>query len=267
MSSWQYRKFCVVTASLTPPTGSHSWIRRRYSAVRRSCSANVTAATPRQPMPRSAASSSVPGVVTVTHSGGCGSCTGVGSTRRSGIRQPMPSWANGSPDHILGSTCTYSSHVCLVRSGSTSKPPSSVHVDDRAVPTLEPPAGEDVERGGPLGDAHRVVHLRDAHDGAVADPDPLGAGGDRGQEHLRRRAVAVALEEVVLDRPHPVEAELVGEDRLLEGVLVHEALAVAVERRGHGELEEDAEAHEPQLRPPPGAPTGRAGRRRSGWAA
>ena len=90
-------------------------------------------------MPRSAASSSVPGVVTVTHSGGCGSCTGVGSTRRSGIRQPRPSWANGSPDHIFGSTWTNSSHVCLVRSGSTSNPPSSVHVDDRAVPTSSRP--------------------------------------------------------------------------------------------------------------------------------
>ncbi len=90
-------------------------------------------------MPRSAASSSVPGVVTVTHSGGCGSCTGVGSTRRSGIRQPKPSCENGSPDHIFGSTWTNSSQVCLVRSGSTSNPPSSVHVDERAVPTSSRP--------------------------------------------------------------------------------------------------------------------------------
>ena len=96
-----------------------------------------------------------------------------------------------------------------------------------------------------------------AHDGAVADADPLGPGGDGGEEHLRRRAVAVALEEVVLDRPHPVEAQLVGEDRLLEGVRVHEALAAAVERRGHGELEEDAESHGPSIADRTGTSTGR----------
>ena len=197
-------------------------------------------------MPRSAASSSVPGVVTVTHSGGCGSWTGVGSTR---ARASASRGRRGErlADHIRGSTWTYSSHVCLVMSGSTLKPPSSVHVDDAGRAELQPPAGEDVERRGPLGDAHRVVHLRHAHDGAVADADPLGPRRDRGEEHLGRRAVAVALEEVVLHGPHPVEAELVGEDRLLHRVLVDLPLGRAVERRGHGQLEEDAEPHGPSF--------------------
>ena len=53
-----------------------------------------------------------------------------------------------------------------------------------------------------------------------------------GQEHLGRRAVRVLLEEVVLDRPHGVEAELVGETHLLEGVLVHDALDSVVRTGG-----------------------------------
>ena len=128
-------------------------------------------------------------------------------------------------------------------SGSAPKPPSSVHVDDRAVPSIEPAAGDDVERGRPLGDADRVVHLRHAHDGAVADADALGPRGDGGEEHLGRRAVRVLLEEVVLDRPHRVEAELVGQHRLLERVVVRLLLAGARQRRRHRQLEEDAELH------------------------
>ena len=84
-------------------------------------------------MPRSAASSSVPGEVTVTHSGGCGFCTGLGSTARSGIEKHVPCHDMRSSVHILGSARMYSSQVCLVVSGSTSKPASSVQVDERAL--------------------------------------------------------------------------------------------------------------------------------------
>ena len=55
---------------------------------------------------------------------------------------------------------------------------------------LEAAAGEDVEHGGPLGDADRVVELRDADDDAVADPDVLRLHGAGGEEQLGRRAVA-----------------------------------------------------------------------------
>ena len=88
---------------------------------------------------------------------------------------------------------------------------------------LEPAARDDVERGAPLGDADRVVHLGHADDRAVADADALGLRRHRGEQHLGRRAVRILLEEVVLDRPHPVEAELVGEARLLERVAVDAA--------------------------------------------
>ena len=65
----------------------------------------------------------------------------------------------------------------------------------------------------------------------------------RGEHHLGRRAVRVLLEEVVLDRPHPVEAELVGEARLLERVAEHAGLDLGRERARRGHLEEDAELH------------------------
>ncbi len=90
-------------------------------------------------MPRSAASRSVPGEVTVTHSGGCGSCTGLGTTGRSGKENVVPSYAVRSSVQSLGSTCTYSSQEIFVLSGSALNPPSSVMVEARAVPTSRRP--------------------------------------------------------------------------------------------------------------------------------
>ena len=68
-------------------------------------------------------------------------------------------------------------------------------------------------------------------------------GRDRAVEHLGVGAVRVLLEEVVLDRPHAVPAELVGEDRLLEGVVERLALAVGVPRSGDRDLVEQRELH------------------------
>ena len=56
-------------------------------------------------------------------------------------------------------------------------------------------------------------------DDAVAEADVLGPLRHGGQEHLGRAGVAVLLQEVVLDLPHVVEAEPVGQLDLLEGVL------------------------------------------------
>src|SRR5207253_5921222 len=65
----------------------------------------------------------------------------------------------------------------------------------------------------------------------------------RGEEHLRGRTVRVLLEKVMLDRPDVVEAELVGELHLLEGVVVHGALGLARPRARDRELVEEAELH------------------------
>ena len=82
----------------------------------------------------------MPGLVTVTHMGGCGFCTGLGRTLRSGIEKQRPSYAKGSSAHMRGSTRTNSSQVFLVSSGSTWKPPSSVQVEERAVPNSRRPS-------------------------------------------------------------------------------------------------------------------------------
>ncbi len=82
----------MLTWSLTnAPTGSQERIRRRYSAMRFSCSANCPNVSPRLPRPRSAASSSVPGEVTATQSGGCGRWYTLGTIVRSGMDQNSPS--------------------------------------------------------------------------------------------------------------------------------------------------------------------------------
>ena len=47
-----------------------------------------------------------------------------------------------------------------------------------------------------------------------------GLRGHRREEYLGRRTVRVLLEEVVLDRPDVIEAELVGQPALLERVVV-----------------------------------------------
>ena len=71
--------------------GVQFWMRARYSWTRSSCALNVVKFTPSAPMPRSAASNSVPGVDTATHSGGCGFWYGLGSTARVGIEKNSPS--------------------------------------------------------------------------------------------------------------------------------------------------------------------------------
>ena len=108
---------------------------------------------------------------------------------------------------------------------------------------LEAAAGQDVEHRGPLGGADRVVELRHADDDAVADADVLRLHRAGGEEQLGRRAVRVLLQEVVLDRPHRVEAELVGQADLLQRVQVHLPLGLVGPRPRYRQLVEDAELH------------------------
>ena len=74
--------------------------------------------------------------------------------------------------------------------------------------------------------ARRVVERRRRLHDAVPEPDVLGALRRGGEEHLGRARVRVLLEEVVLDLPHVVDAERVGELDLLERVLDQLVLAV-----------------------------------------
>src|SRR5207244_4065758 len=106
---------------------------------------------------------------------------------------------------------------------------------------------DDVEGSGALGDADRVVDLRHANDDPVTDADALRLDSAGCQEDLRRGAVRVLLQEVVLDGPYLVEAKLIGEPHLFERPLVDSAFGLPVPRARDRNLVEDSELH----RPPP----------------
>jgi hypothetical protein len=88
-----------------------------------------------------------------------------------------------------------------------------------------------------------MVELRHADHDAVAHADVLRDHGAGGEEQLRRRAVRVLLEEMVLDRPDMLEAKLVGQPHLLEAVVVNLPLAFARPWPRHGDFVEDPELH------------------------
>jgi hypothetical protein len=114
-----------------------------------------------------------------------------------------------------------------------------------AAAEVDPPAGQQIERGDAFGDTGGMVERRRGQDHSVAEADARRALAARGQEDLRRRRVAVLLEEVVLDLPHVLEAQGVGERDLLERVLKQPVLRAVRPRSAHLVLVEDAELHGP----------------------
>ncbi len=108
-------------------------------------------------------------------------------------------------------------------------------------PELEAPTRDQVEGRRALGDADGVVHLAHTDDGAVANPDLLRLHGAGRQKDLGRARVRIAFEKMVLDGPDRVEAELVGEPHLLEGVLEDLRLVLRGEGTRRRQFVEDAE--------------------------
>ena len=88
-----------------------------------------------------------------------------------------------------------------------------------------------------------MIERRWRLDDAVAETHLLGALRHRGQEDLRRARVAVLLEEVVLDLPAVLDAELVGELALLQRVLQQRVLGVLVPGTRELVLVEQPELH------------------------
>ena len=82
-----------------------------------------------------------------------------------------------------------------------------------ADPEIEPPAGQQVEGRGLLGQQHRVVPRQDQHGGAEAQG--RGAGAEPGQQVEAGRNLAEAGE-MVLDDKGRVEAERLGLDIVLD---------------------------------------------------
>ena len=120
-----------------------------------------------------------------THNGGCGFCSGLGTTLRGGILSHGPSQpANGSSTIMRGHGIEV---VGPLRALRVPVDPESLELGHRrrlAGAEVDPSVRQQVERGDPLGDARRVVDLdRQLHD-AVAEPDALGALAARGEEEL-----------------------------------------------------------------------------------
>ena len=108
---------------------------------------------------------------------------------------------------------------------------------------LDAPARHEIEHRHLLGHARRMlVAGRDRHD-PEAQANVAGALARRAQEDLGRRRVRVLLEEVVLDLPHVVQAQAVGQLHLLERLGDQALLGAVVPGAGELVLVEDAEAH------------------------
>ena len=82
---------------------------------------------------------------------------------------------------------------------------------------LRPAVGYRVERGEVVVQPHRVLGAQDGHGGP--EPDPFGAAGDRGEDHMSRRIHE--LRAVVLADVERVDPDGLGEHRLLDGVADH----------------------------------------------
>ena len=80
-------------------------------------------------------------------------------------------------------------------------------------------------------------------DDAVPDADVLREHRARGEEELGRGAMRVLLEEVVLDRPDLVEAQLVRQLHLLERIVVDGALRLTRPGARDRQLVEESEFH------------------------
>ena len=107
-------------------------------------------------------------------------------------------------------------------------------------------SGTDPEEGAALAIGH--LNLLSVAFGVLF----IGLGVDFGvhlcmsyQEQLGRGAMRVLLEEVVLHHPDRVEADLVGNARLLECVLDGASLGLGRERPRDRQLVEDSELHTP----------------------
>ena len=100
---------------------------------------------------------------------------------------------------------------------------------------------QEIEHGDALGNARGVIggELQDA----VAEADAPGALAGGGEKRLRRGAVRVLLEEVVLHHPRVVVADPVGQLDLRQGIPIELVLPILGPGPRQLQLIEDAELH------------------------
>ena len=201
--------------------------------------ANVSA-----PMPFCAARRIVSRREQATHSGGCGFWTGLGTTLRGGILTYSPSTpVNGCSTMQRSATSRPFEPLLALQRGVDAEAGQLGLAGGLARAEVDPTVRHQIEHRHPLGGAGRMVEVGRGEDDAVTEPDALGALAAGGEEHLGRRRVAVLLEKVMLDLPHVLDAETVGERHLLERVLDEPLLALRFPGPAHLMLIEDPELH------------------------
>ena len=149
--------------------------------------------------------------------GGCGCCTGRGSSVASRTWKCSPSNVNPSVVSSPRTICTASSNASTRSfSAGNGMPSSRCSSSNHAAPydELEPAARRVVDRDG-LGREHRRVAVGHAGD-EQAEAHPLGDAAPRGERRVALEALpgAVAVHRLeVVEAPDAVEAEPVGELR------------------------------------------------------
>ncbi len=119
------------------------------------------------------------------------------------------------------------------------EPEQRERFDERAPPEdhLGTAVRDGVEGGEALEDPDRVVGAE--HGDRRAEPDPLGAAGDRGQDHFRSRHGEVVA--MMLADADEVDPDGIGEDGLLDDVADDLRLGQAPAVRVDGDVAEGVE--------------------------
>ena len=123
---------------------------------------------------------------------------------------------------MRGIISTASAHRGRVCSGRHPETEDLVHGGGAAGAELDAAIGHDIEHADSLGHPNRMIE-RQHHD-AMADANAFGAAGHASEENLGRGAVGEFVEEVMLDGPHRIEAEAIGEFDLLERLAINVGL-------------------------------------------
>jgi len=170
------------------------------------------------PIPCSAALRMVARFEQAVHSGGCGFLGGLGHDVAGGHGEELarvPRVGSGAQHlcHLPGGLIGHRLFVVRVEL----EPEDLRRRARRADAPFDAAVADQIERGQSLGHPGRMVVLRWHEPDAMTDADVRRQRRGGGQEHFGRRGVGVLLQEMVLGRPHVLDAQFVGQDRLLEG--------------------------------------------------
>ena len=230
------------------PTGCARVSPSRYRSIRSfSASGPTPSVNDSSPTPISPVSVCPSGLTVACQIGGWGCWNGFGETRRRGIRQNSPSSSISSSVHARTIDVERLGRHRTGLLGIDAEPAELFPRPRPPDPELQPPVAQEVDGGGLLGDADRVVVRVGDEPDAVADPHAPGDRGDVPVDDFGRRAQARVLDEVVLDRPEAVPSELVGQAGLLDGLLQEQVLLPVEPGLGRGNLVEESELHAPLL--------------------